>query len=120
MFAHDVHVALAWATAVAMAGVTVEAGLRTLRRRRPGRMAEVGSAVTLVVIAMTSAAGLAMLVRGDRPSQWLHVVYAILAFSLVPVADSLAAQRRPRARSLARLGGALVALGVIVRLFATG
>jgi hypothetical protein len=120
MFAHDTHVALAWATAVAMAGIAVEAGVRTLRRRRQGRLAEVGSAVTLVVIGMTSAAGLAMLVRGERPSEWLHLVYAILTFGLVPVADSFAAHGSPRVKSLARFGGALVALGVIVRLFATG
>jgi hypothetical protein len=120
MIAHDVHVVLAWATTVALAGVAVEAGLRTARRRGPGTLAEVGLAVTLVFIGMTSAAGLAMLVRGERPSEWLHIVYAILAFGLVPVADSLAAHGPPRAKSLARFGAVLVALGVIVRLFATG
>jgi crotonobetainyl-CoA:carnitine CoA-transferase CaiB-like acyl-CoA transferase len=120
MFAHDLHVALAWGTAAALAAIAVEAGVRTVRRGGPGRLAEAGLALTLVLIGMTSAAGLAMLVRGERPNEWLHFVYAILAFGLVPVADSLAAHGPHRAKSLARLGGALVALGVIIRLFATG
>jgi hypothetical protein len=47
-------------------------------------------------------------------------VYALLALGLVPLADSLAAQASPRRRALARLGGALVAAGVIARLFAAG
>jgi len=39
---------------------------------------------------------------------------------LVPLADSLTAQASPRRRALARFLGALVAAGVIARLFATG
>jgi hypothetical protein len=120
MFAHDIHVALAWTAAVAMGAIAVEAGVRTVRRRKPARLAEAGLALAVGLFGMTSAAGLAMLVRGERPTEWLHVLYAIVAFGLIPVADSLAAQGPPRAKSLARLGGALVALGVIARLFATG
>jgi hypothetical protein len=39
---------------------------------------------------------------------------------LVPLADALTARAKPRRRALARLLGALVAVVVIVRLFATG
>jgi hypothetical protein len=46
--------------------------------------------------------------------------YAVLAFGLVPVADSLARRARPRARGLTTFGAAVVALVVIVRLFQTG
>lgn len=120
MFAHDIHVALAWAAVVAMAAIAVEAGVRTVRRRGPGRLAEAGLALALVLIGMASAAGLAMLARGERPSEWLHLLYAILGFGLVPVTESLTAHAPPQGRSLARLGGAVVALGVIARLFATG
>jgi hypothetical protein len=47
-------------------------------------------------------------------------VYALLAVGLAPLADSLTARASPLRRALARLGGALVAAGVIARLFATG
>jgi hypothetical protein len=120
MFAHDLHVALAWATASAMAAIALEAGVRTLRGRGPGRLAEAGLGVALVLIGMTAAAGLAMLVRGERPSEWLHFLYTILVFGLIPMADSFTARAAPRARGLARLAGAMVALVVIARLFSTG
>jgi hypothetical protein len=37
--------------------------------------------------------GLALLLDGRRPKEWLHLVYALLAFGLVPLADSLAVLR---------------------------
>jgi hypothetical protein len=120
MFAHDVHVTFAWATALGMFGVAVEAGVRTIRGQGPGRVAEAGVGLSLALLGMTCAAGLAMLVRSERPSEGLHFVYAILAFGLVPAVDSIAAHASARGRALARVGGALLALGVIARLFATG
>jgi hypothetical protein len=120
VFAHDLHLALAWTTALGMFGVAVEAALRIVRRQPPGRLAEVGLGLSLVLVGMTAAAGLAMLVRSDRPSEGLHFLYAILAFGLVPVADSVAANASPRRRALARLAGAVIALGIVARLFATG
>jgi hypothetical protein len=69
---------------------------------------------------MSIAGGLALLLGGRRPKEWLHLVYALLALALIPLADSLTVQASPRRRALARLLGALVAVGVIVRLFATG
>ena len=53
-------------------------------------------------------------------AEWLHLIYALLAFGLVPLADSLTTQASPRRQALARLLGALVAAVVILRLFATG
>jgi hypothetical protein len=51
---------------------------------------------------------------------WLHLISALLAFGLVPLADSLTTQASPPRQALARLLGALVAAAVILRLFATG
>lgn len=120
MFAEDVHLTLAWTTAVAMTVVALEACVRMVRGRRPGRFAQVGLGLALVLIGMSVAAGLAMLVRGGRPRESLHYLYAILAFGLVPIADTFAVRAPARWKGLARLAGALVALGVIARLFATG
>src|SRR6266571_232994 len=119
MFAHDLHLLLAWATAIAAFAVASEACARTILRKAPDRLARVGLNLVLVLIGMTAAAGLAMLVRSERPKELLHLLYAILAFALVQVAENLAAHRTPRLQGLARLLGALITLGVIARLFAT-
>jgi hypothetical protein len=57
---------------------------------------------------------------GSLPRSSCTWVYALLAVGLAPLADSLTARASPLRRALARLGGALVAAGVIARLFATG
>jgi hypothetical protein len=120
MFAHDVHLILAWGTAFAVAAVVVEGAVRSVLGRGPGRLAEAGVGLVLVLIGMTAAAGLAMLVRGERPAESLHFLYAVLAFGLIPVTDSFAKRASPRGKALIRSAGALVALGVLARLFATG
>ena len=63
MFAEDVHLTLAWTAAVAMTVVALEACVRMVRGRRPGRFAQVGLGLALVLIGMSVAAGLAMLVQ---------------------------------------------------------
>ncbi|HYU93335.1 MAG TPA: hypothetical protein VEN95_07645 [Actinomycetota bacterium] len=120
MFAHDVHLILAWGTAFAVAGVVVEGAVRSVLGRGPGRLAEAGVGLVLVLIGMTAAAGLAKLVRGERPAESLHFLYAALAFGLIPVTDSFGKRASPRGKALIRSAGALVALGVLARLFATG
>jgi hypothetical protein len=118
LFAHDLHVALAVATLVAMVVVAVEAALRAISGRAPGRFSGAISTIAVVAVAMTAAGGLAILTRGERPKEFLHFVYATVAF--VPMGDSLTAAACPRRRALARLLAALIALGVIARLFGTG
>jgi hypothetical protein len=120
LFAHDLHVSLAVATVVAMVGAAIEAGGRAVTGRPPGRLAAAMSAILIVVVGMTAAGGLAMLVRGERPKEFLHFVYAAVAFVPIPIGDSLAAHASPRRRAAARFLTVLVALGVIARLFATG
>lgn len=121
MFARDLHLALALASLAAMLLVAAEGAVRLVRASPPGRAAAVGSGAVAVLLGMTAAGGLALLLGGRRPTEaLLHLVYTVLALGLVPLADALAAQASPRRRALARLLGALVALGVIARLFATG
>lgn len=120
MFAHDLHLSLATATVVAVVVAAIEAAGRGLTGRPPGRFSAAMSAIVVVVVGMTAGGGLAMLARGQRPSEFLHFVYAALALGLIPVGDSLTARAKPRGRAWARLLSALVVLGVIARLFATG
>jgi hypothetical protein len=120
MLAHDLHVMLALASIAAMLGVAGEGAVRLVRARPPAKAASAGWSTVAILLGMTAAGGLALLAGGQRPKELLHLVYALLAFGLVPLADSLAARASPRRRALARLGGALIAAGVIARLFATG
>ena len=120
MFAHDLHVALALATALIIGIVVVEATIRVVTGRYPGRLAGGLSATLGIVVGMTAAAGLAMLARGERPTEMLHLVYAVFAFVLVPLGDSLTANATPRRRAVTRLVAGLVVAGIVVRLFGTG
>ena len=120
MFAHDLHLTLALASLAVMALVAVEGAVRLVRAQPPGRLAAAGSGAVTILVGMTAAGGLALLAGGRRPHEWLHLVYALVALALVPLADSLAAQEDPRRQALARLLGTLVAAVVILRLFATG
>jgi hypothetical protein len=121
VFAHDLHVGLAVATVVALAVAAVEAAVRLFTARPPGRFSAAISPITLVVVGMTAAGGLAMLARGERPREFLHFIYAAVAFVLIPLGDSLSAPSAPpRRRAAVRFFSAVVALGVVARLFATG
>jgi hypothetical protein len=120
LFAHDLHVSLAVGSIVAISAAAIEGAGRALLDRPPGRPSAALSSIALVLLGMTSAAGLAMLVRGERPKEALHLVYAVLAFALIPLADSLTVRAPLRRGALARLVAALLALAVIARLFATG
>ena len=120
MFARDLHTLLAVLALVGMALVAVEGGVRTLRAVPPGRWASRSSDVLLLLFLATGAGGLALLAGGHRPKEGLHYLYGLLAFGAVPVADSLAGRWTPRRTAMARLAGAVVGLGLIFRLFATG
>jgi hypothetical protein len=97
-----------------------EAAVRAVSAKPPGRFASVMLATAVILVGMTAAGGLAILTRGDRPREVLHFVYAAFAFVLIPVGDSLTMRATPRRRAVARFLAALIALGVIARLFATG
>jgi hypothetical protein len=118
--ARDLHDLLALVSIFTMGVVVLEGGVRTVRDVPPGRWASRLSAVMLVLVGMTAAGGLALLAGGHRPRDFLHLLYAVLAFGAIPLADQLAAHASPRRRAVARFLGALVGFGVILRLFTTG
>jgi hypothetical protein len=121
LFARDLHVLLAVLTTFTLAVATVEGVVRAVRGRPAGVATERTRGAVLLVVGMNVASGLALLVGGHRPGEWLHLVYAVLAFGLVPVADNAATSLgSDRGKALARVGGGLVCLVVITRLFQTG
>jgi hypothetical protein len=116
----EVHHWLALASAVPVLLAGIEGATRAWRRRPPGTMASRLGTIVQLMLAVTIAGGLGLLVGGARPHELLHFVYAVLVFGSLPVANALSDRSGPRARGIATSLGAAVALGIIVRLFATG
>ena len=77
-------------------------------------------AVLLIAVGATIAGGLGLLVGGGRPREALHFVYAVIAFAVLPVANSIARRSGPRAQAWVALAAAAVILVVMLRLFGTG
>ena len=100
--------------------VAVEAAWRAWRRSPPGDIAERLEGILLVVLVIAIAGGLGLLVGGARPRELLHLVYAIVVLSALPIAATLTKDASPRSRGLAGVVAAVVALVVVARLFGTG
>lgn len=100
--------------------VGVEAGWRAWRRSPPGDIADRLEMILLVALVIAIAGGLGLLAGGGRPKELLHFVYAVVVLSALPIADRLSKEASPRSRGLVGVGGALVALVVVARLFGTG
>ena len=100
--------------------VGVEAGWRAWRRSPPGDVADRLETNPAARAGLAIAGGLGLLVGGARPRELLHFVYAIVVLSALPIAGPLTKEASPRARGLAGVVGALVALVVVARLFGTG
>ncbi len=116
----QLHQLLATASIALMLAVGLEAALRAWRGSPPGAWAGRLQVLLLIVLGATGAGGAGLLVGGARPAEWLHLVYAVLAFGTIPLANSLGAGREPRTRAIATLSGSLVGIVLIARLTATG
>jgi len=84
VFAYDLHVTLALASIVAMLLVAGEGAVRLVRAQPPAKAASAGWSAVAVLLGMTAAGGLALLAGGQRPKEFLHLVYALLAFGAGP------------------------------------
>jgi len=121
VFARDLHVLLAILTMLSVVIGTLEGAVRAVRGRPAGIAADRTRTAVVFSVVLTAAAGLALLVGGHRPHEWLHIIYVVLALGLMPVADNAATMlRSDRGKALTRVGGGLVSLVVVTRLFATG
>jgi hypothetical protein len=121
LFAQDVHRVLSVVVLATAVAAMVEGCVRTILGRPPGKAAARTRAAVLLMVGLTASSGLALVVTGSRPQEWLHALYAVLAFGLIPVADNAAvAFRSERGKGLVRLGGSIVTIVVLTRLFQTG
>ncbi len=114
------HGLLAVVSAVIIAFTGVEGAVRAWVRRPAGTIAARATALALILLGMTIAGGLGLWLSGYRPHESLHFVYALLVFAIIPIAGRLSSQALPRTQGLVSVGAAMLALGLIARLIATG
>jgi hypothetical protein len=114
------HGALALASIAVVLLTGAEAAVRAWRVLPAGRLADRLMTLAVLVLGITSAGGLGLLIGGASPSEGLHLVYAALAFAILPLTASLFGKVSARARGIAIAVAAIVALGIIVRLVQTG
>lgn len=100
--------------------VAVEAGIRAVRGTPPAGWVERLDLVAIIVLLVTSAGGLGLLLAGPGPHEGLHVLYAVLAIGILPVADSLARNASARRRAAVTAVSAVIGLVLIGRLIQTG
>ncbi len=117
----DLHIVLAILTTLSVFGATIEGASRMFTNKPAGNGAWRTLVAVIISAGVTVVAGIVLLISGEHPKEWLHYLYAVLAFGLIPFADnasiSIANNRR---RGLYRAMGGLVCLIVLTRLFVTG
>ena len=77
-------------------------------------------AAVVSVLVVGAASGLALLAGGGRPAEGLHLVYAVVAIALIPLARSFLGRANGRAVAALLLAAFVVLSGVAYRLFTTG
>jgi cation transport ATPase len=111
---------LAWAAAVcAIAGIGW-AFVDVLRQRTGGPRFELFQAGVVAMLLVGAASGLIALSSGARPREGLHLLYAVIAVALVPLARSFLGQARGRGASMLMLTTFAVIGALVYRLITTG
>jgi Na+-transporting NADH:ubiquinone oxidoreductase subunit NqrE len=115
----DAHLLLGFCL-LALVAVALVIGVPAALRRKPPPplYLRLHRLVALLVLIEAVIGGL-LFVSGRRPHFNLHVVYALAAILVMPVAMSVASRDPSKAR-LYHVGGTLLLLGVVFRLVTTG
>lgn len=107
----------------AIGGGTIGIGwsvLIVIRRRSGGPAFERFQAAIVSLLVIGAASGAILLVSGTGPTDALHLLYALIAIGLIPLARSFLGQVSDRGAAAVLLA-AFVAIGAILyRLFTTG
>jgi hypothetical protein len=113
------HMLLGFGLVALVAVVLAMAGYAAFRQVRPPplyiQLHRVAAGLVLVEVLV----GTLLLISGRRPHVNLHLLYALAAVLVMPVARSLARRDPPKA-PLYHVGGTLLLLGVLFRLLTTG
>lgn len=89
-------------------------------QRTGGPRFERFQASVVALLVVEGAAGLIMLASGARPREDLHLLYALIAVALIPLARSFLTRTSGRAPSVFLLVAFIVLGAVVYRLFTTG
>ncbi|GIW20486.1 MAG: hypothetical protein KatS3mg065_0782 [Chloroflexota bacterium] len=116
----DLHTALAGLGAVlGAASVLVGIGLAATGRG-PDRLLLGLLGVLVATLALNGLVGLAQMAQAGPPRESLHLLYGVGAVLAIPLAVGLAVGRPPRRQAVVLTVGAVVVLGLLLRLFQTG
>ncbi len=99
---------------------TAWTGVVVARGETGGRFWAANLVWTTVAIAVAGILGVLLLAGGPDLADALHLLYGALAVAALPGAAIVAAGRPARQRSAVLLGGGVVLLAVLARLFQTG
>jgi hypothetical protein len=94
--------------------------LLLLMRRKPGTLFFANVAWTVGAAALAALLGVVMLLGGSDVHDSLHLIYGALAVAALPVAAIYSVGQPLRRRLLTWLGGGIVLLILVLRLFQTG
>lgn len=115
-----IHGLLAYASvAVTVVGIGWSVVL-VVAGRAGGPVFERFQAAVVSLLVVGAVSGLVLLGTGVRPADELHLLYAIVAVALIPLARSFLGRAHARAAAALLLAAFLVLGGVVYRLFTTG
>ena len=114
------HFSLALGCGSLAVAVIVEAVFRLVHHAAPSRLTVILEVAFEIFVTLAGLMGLLLFATGHRPKEMLHLLYGLIALGAIPVGDVIAMDYTNGKKAAMRLGMAVVALGVIVRLFMTG
>ena len=115
-----IHRLLAYA---AVAGTGLGLGwsiLLALTGRAEGPAFEWFQAAVVGVFVVGAASGVILIASGDRPGEGLHLLYAVIAIGVVPLARSFLGRAHGRRPAVLLLVAFAALVAVLYRLFTTG
>ena len=117
----DLHIWFGVIAALTIVVATMEGAIRMVRST-PWNNSSLRTLVAVVItLLFTALAGIALVISGERPKEWLHLLYVALALGLIPLADNAAIPlTNNRKKGLYRLAGGVTCLLVLTRLYVTG
>lgn len=115
----EVHLVVGLGLLALVAAAAVIGAPAALRGQAPPAIYSWIHRAAAAVIFAQVLVGAVLFAIGRRPQSNLHVVYALAAVLVMPVARSLAGRAHSRAH-IYQLGGTVLLLGVIFRLSTTG
>lgn len=117
---NEIHRLLAAAVVAAVAGGAAWSIGLLLSGHPRGPAVDRAQAVVLSILIVAAAIGLPLLARGARPSDGLHLVYAVVAIGLIPLARSMLGRAGDTGARIQVAATFVLLAALVYRLFMTG